>query len=304
MMQYKRLIPLVAALASSMILAGGASPAVAAPQGIFSMFADCPTGAPGVTLCISGQITGGEVSIGELRIPIDKTITLQSGAIEKVNALNQYYLIPGKDGNSISSTELGVPGGLPSLLQCDEARGHGFFAPVERAACRAISRHHAAEVTVTAEPVATASNPATIDVARLLAQVETAMTMPIRIHVKNVLLGKSCYIGSATDPIELHLTTGTTSPPLPNQPIKGTIGKVVGGEEHGYELLGLEGASLVDNSFSVPIAEGCGGIFAALVDPIVDRTLGLPSAAGHNTVIMSGTLDSAEAAGVVASESF
>ena len=53
----------------------------------------------------------------------------------------------------------------------------------------------------------------------------------------------------------------------------------------------------------LPVAvEGCGGIFSFLIDPIVDSKLGLPSAAGHNTAILKGTLKVAAAEAVKASE--
>jgi hypothetical protein len=102
----------------------------------------------------------------------------------------------------------------------------------------------------------------------------------------------------------LHLTVGTTSPPEPNKPIKGKLGTPKSEIENGYESLHLEENTLVDNSFSVPVAEGCGGFFSFLLDPIIDTKLGLPSASGHNTAILNGALNTAEAEAVIASESF
>ena len=87
----------------------------------------------------------------------------------------------------------------------------------------------------------------------------------------------------------LNLTTGTTSPPAPNKPISGNPGKI--NIEEG--LLTDEGNSLVNNSFAAPAAEGCGGIFSFLIDPLVNGKLGLPSAAGNNTAILNGKLQQA-----------
>jgi hypothetical protein len=45
---------------------------------------------------------------------------------------------------------------------------------------------------------------------------EDPLTLPIRVHLENATLGNNCYVGSFTNPIVLHLTAGTTSPPPPN----------------------------------------------------------------------------------------
>jgi hypothetical protein len=118
------------------------------------------------------------------------------------------------------------------------------------------------------------------------------------------LLGEGCYIGSEAHPIQLHLTTGTTSPPAPNKPIKGKLGTLLEEEEKGQALVVDSGNTLVDNAWSAPTAEGCGGFFSFLINPIVNSKLGLPSAAGHNTAVLSGTLKTATEEAVLASEKF
>jgi hypothetical protein len=143
-----------------------------------------------------------------------------------------------------------------------------------------------------------------LNFAALAEENGTALTFPARIHLKNALLGEGCYLGSESSPIELHLTDGTTSPPPPNQPIAGKAGTPATQVEEGYETTTISQSTLVDNSFSVPPAEGCGGELSSIIDPMVDRTLGLESPAGHNTVILSGTNKIAEAEAVLASEKF
>jgi hypothetical protein len=96
------------------------------------------------------------------------------------------------------------------------------------------------------------------------------------------------------------LTTGTTSPPGPNSPISGKVGKVE--FKNGFALTVIKENELVNNSFAAPEAEGCGGIFSFLIDPLVDAKLGLPSTAGHNTAVLGGTLKDANATAVKASE--
>jgi hypothetical protein len=280
-----------------------ASPASAEPKGIFKVFNDCPTEVPGNVLCTFAQTTSGEFSIGSTKVPINKTITLQGGAVS-TGKLNEYFLLPAKDGNSLSKTELNVPGGLLNFVNCEEIKGSGFFETLERNTCKAIFENGLTGVTATTELVANMGNPAILNLAALVFEEETALTLPVRVHLKNPLLGEGCFIGSEAHPIQLHLTTGTTEPPLPNEPIKGSAGTFSEEKEKGFSVTVDTGNSLVDNAFAVPAAEGCGGFFSFLINPIVNGKLGLPSAAGHNTAILTGSLKAAENSAVLASEKF
>jgi hypothetical protein len=279
----------------------GASSALATPKGIFAPFADCPATTSGVALCQFAQTTSGSVAIGKTSVPISKTITLQGGATP-TGVLNEYLLVPAKDGNSLSKTELNVPGGLADLINCEEIKGSGFVEKLERETCKALFESGTTGVTATTELVANSSNPAILNTGALFASEQTALVLPVRVHLKNPLLGSGCYIGSEASPIQLHLTTGTTKPALPNKPIKGKVGTLGVEEEFGFEVDTLTENALVDNNFSAPVAEGCGELLSFLIDPIVDSKLGLPSAAGNNTAILEGSLKVAEAAGVIASE--
>ncbi len=57
---------------------------------------------------------------------------------------------------------------------------------------------------------------------------------------------------------------------------------------------------LVDNGFSVPVAEGCGGQFS--IDSVIDARLGLPARAGRNTAILSTSAMLAVSESVIESE--
>jgi hypothetical protein len=282
-----------------------ASSALATPKGIFSVFAQCPTSTPGNALCQFAQTTSGEFAIGSTKVPINKTITLQGGAVHTGGSNpNEYFLLPAKNGESLSKTELNVPGGLLNIVNCEEIKGNGLGEKLERGTCKAFFENKTTGVTATTELVANASNPAILNLASIFLEEGTGLTLPVRVHLKNPLLGEGCYVGSETSPIQLHLTTGTTSPPAPNKPIKGKLGVASEEEEKGQELLVVSNNSLVDNAFSVPVATGCGGLFSFLIDPIVDSKLGLPSAAGKNTAVLNGTLKTATTSAVVASEKF
>jgi hypothetical protein len=287
----KRTLIMAMTLLASLAALAVASPALAN----FAQFAQCPTGTPGVEDCTFAQTTSGEFSIGSTKVPITSTITLQGGLIPAGEG--NFYLYPPKNGESISKTELNVPGGLLDLINCKEIKGEGFFEKIERGTCEAIFENKTTGVTATTEIVANAGNPAILNPGNIINQTGTALTLPVRVHLKNPLLGSGCYVGSEASPIELHLTTGTTSPPAPNKPIKGKAGSF-GTEEEG-DILVISENSLVDNAFSAPVAEGCGEFFSFLIDPLVDAKLGLPSAAGHNSAILSGTLKVAGATVVV-----
>jgi hypothetical protein len=284
----------------------GASAATAAPKGIFSIFSDCPLKTPGVALCQYAQTTSGEFVLGTTRVPINKTITLQGGAVPTGNPENEreYFLVPAADGNSLSKTELNVPGGLLDFVNCEEIKGKGILELLERGTCKAIFENHTTGVTATAELVAGPHNPPVLDLVALATEEGTALTLPVRVHLKNSLLGNKCYVGSEASPIELRLTTGATSPAPPNKSINGARGHVSNTEEHGQVLLQIKENSLVDNAFSAPVAEGCGELFSFLIDPIVNAKVGLPSPGGHNTAILNGSLNTATTEAVIASEGF
>lgn len=58
----------------------------------------------------------------------------------------------------------------------------------------------------------------------LLFEVGTALGLPVKIHLENAILGSNCYIGSESKPVQIDFTSGTTSPPPPNKPLKGSAG--------------------------------------------------------------------------------
>jgi len=295
---FRRTTIAVMALMVPLAALGVASPALAAPKGVYKVFEQCPTGTPGVTLCTYAQTTSGSFTIGSTKVPINKTITLQGGAIKNPAEENEAFLVPAKNGESLSKVELNVPGGLLGLVNCEEIKGSGFFEAFERATCKAIFENKTTGVTATTELVANIHNPAILDAGNILSESGTALTLPVRIHLKNPLLGNSCYIGSESSPVQLHLTSGTTSPPEPNKPISGKKGTFSGEEE----VLVLSENTLVDNSYPAPAAEGCGEFFSFLIDPLLDAKLGLPSKAGHNTAILEGSLRITSAEAVVNSE--
>jgi hypothetical protein len=282
------------AVLSALIALTVAAPALAKkPTGDFAIFSDCPTATAGLTDCIYSEVTSGEVKIGTTAVPINKTIVLQGGFIEN-EATEVQSFVGATDGNTLSKTALAVPGGLSGLVKCNEISNF-----IERAACELVFENGVTGVNATAELAKPASSIG-ISTGNLLNREGVALSLPVKIKLENPFLGSECYIGSSAHPVTFNLTTGETSPPLPNKPIAGKAGKFEFKDE--FDYLKDSGNSLVDNAFAAPEATGCGGLFSFVIDPIIDGKLGLPSAAGQNTVIQNGTTYEGFAKAVIASE--
>jgi len=291
-----RIPALVAALfavgAITLALAASASAVVHHPKGEYAGFADCPLSNAKVTNCLLAKTEGGEFVIGKEKVPITNPITLQGGL--EFFGSGEEKVVAAEDGNTLTKTPQKVPGGLAGLVKCNEISNL-----IERIACELVFENGVTGVNATTELAAPASSIG-LHTFNLLGATGTALSLPVKVHLENPFLGSSCYIGSNAKPIVIEFTTGTTSPPPPNKPITGNVGEVA--ENEAETIITIKNNSLVNNSFAAPKAEGCGGVFSFLIDPIVNGKLGLPSAAGTNTAILKGKLQVASAAAVTASE--
>jgi hypothetical protein len=275
--------------AASMLALAVAAPAMATPKGEFEVFAQCPLSNSAVNLCFYATSTGGEFNIGTKKVPINKTITLQGGSIINEETGAETF-VAAANGETLSKTPLTVPGGLFGI-KAPESWPKWLQEWFNKQINEGITG-----VTATSELVGTPG----ISRSNLLSAEGVALSLPVRIKLGNAILGNECYIGSKSSPITFEFTTGTTSPPKPNEPITGRIGEIEINKT--FTLITVKNNKLVDNSFSSPGAEGCGGFLSFFIDPLVNKILGVPSAAGHNTAILEGVLKNASAAAVKASE--
>jgi hypothetical protein len=289
-------IVVVGALAASLIGLTMASAAVAKePTGDFAVFNQCPRFTSGVNLCVYSQTLSGEVSIGAQAVPVEKTITLQGG-IELNETTFAESFVGALDGETLSKTPQRVPGGF---VKCNGIKGGGLLGILGRLVCEAVFANKAASIYAVTELARPASE-IEIDTSNLEKGEGAVLSLPVKVHLEGPLLGSDCYIGSSANPITLNLTSGTTSPEPPNNPISGKEGNI--GAKDEFELIEITDNTLVDNSFPAPAATGCGGTLAFLVDPLIDRSIGLPSPDGHNTVIQNNTIKEATTLGVIGSE--
>lgn len=288
----------IAVLAASIAMLAGlvtAAPALALkPTGEWAQFGDCPTGNPAVTVCVLGTTTGGEFKIGSTTVPLTKTQTLQGG-LEVIEEGNNERFVNAADGNTLSKTPQTVPGGLLKILAPE------FFPEPLKKIFNEFINKGITGVTATTELVGEVK----LSVANIAQREGVGLELPVRVHLENGFLGSKCFIGSKAHPVTVQFTTGTTSPPPPNTPISGDPGEIE--FKAGGTILVLNKNKLVNNSFGAPVAEGCGsqilfGLFTGLIDGAVDSEIGLPSEPGHNTAILEGKQELAEATAVRASE--
>ena len=298
----RRRMPIIAvALMAPLVGLGIASQAMAKePTGDFAVFKQCPRFATGVNLCFYSQITGGEMTLGKLTVPIVNPATFQGGLVEEVEPPFAITLVAALDGETLSRTPEEVPGGLSSLIDCNEIKGKGFLRRAWRRACKAVFENSRVTAVNATTELARPASEIYINKENEVNAEGIALTMPVRVHLENPLLGRKCYIGSSADPIMFNFTTGTTSPPPPNKPISGAFGLFKFEDES--QFAEITEHVQVDNTFSAPEATGCGGPFSFLIDPLINSKIGLPSPAGYNTIIHSGYADEATAVGVIGSE--
>jgi hypothetical protein len=256
-------VALVAFAAACLLSLAVAGTALAVKEPVvkedFAPFADCPTASSAI--CIVSNTTGGEFQLGKKAVPIPEgtVITLQGGL-----PLESYVgqtLIEPLDGKTLSETPLTVPGGLVGI------GGLG------------------GEVTATAELAGSIE----VNRANLAIPVGPAVTLPLKVHLQNEVLGEECYIGSDAEPVVLHLTVGKTAPPAPAESIEGHRNPIEYKDKK--RLVYIPNNTLVDNNFAVPGVTGCGGALSAIIDPIVNLDIGLPAKAGESKVLMMASLE-------------
>jgi hypothetical protein len=262
-----------------------ATAASAVPTGELAVFKECPIENPAVTSCVYAESLGGEFHFGKTTVPISKTIILQGGTAINEETGEETF-VPALNGESLSKTPLEIPGGLFGTTPPRHWPGH-----LKRLFGGGLGR-----VTATVEVVGQVG----ISRLNLIFGHGIALELPIRLHLRNPFLGNSCYIGSPTNPVVQHLTTGETNPPPPNVAIKGLPGELEGRDEG--RILVVKNNLQVDNSYAAPGAEGCGGFFSFLVDPLINARLGLPSPAGTNTTQLRATLENTTPAAIKSSE--
>ena len=263
------------------------------PKGAYSLFAYCPFKDPELAFCQASVTTGGELRIGRMVVPITRAFVGVRGAWNgPPEQIEHLTYAPPEEGGTSQPVPLPVPGGLAAVIE------PASLPASLQAAFDALVSTGLGTLTATME---VAGPPSSVDVHFANSETEEGVVVeePLRIKLTSPFLGENCYIGSVSDPIKIETTEETTKPPPPNKPIKGAFGAVTFVEE---EIVAIVGNSAVDNTFAVPVASGCGGSLAPLVDRAIDAKLGLPSPVGRNAEVIDSTLTITAPANVLASE--
>lgn len=257
---------------------GFAGSASAKLVGEFTRFEQCPWTTAEVNKCLYSLTTGGEVALGNKKVPIEKSVVLQGGFSAPVAGFSKFFAA--KNGITLSKAAQAIPGGLLGIVPPEKS------PPLVKALSKFFFENSLTGVNSTLELAKPASEIKLSEV-HLAEEEELALKLPVMVHLENPFLGKKCYVGSTSSPIYWELTTGFTSPPEPNKSIRGKGGEIEVFEEG--RILRIDGTELVDNAWSAPTANGCGGILSFLVNPIINAQLGTTTA-GHNTAILKNTI--------------
>lgn len=260
MIQSKTLTRLLSAAAMAVLAVVLLAPAAQAktPAPGYTQFTGCPSPEENsfVELCVRSDISGGFLQMGKKTVPIEHPLTLVGGTNGEFEGFTANSL------GGLSKTKQKVPGGVLGLT--------GLTWLLEFFGSEALTLYAVTELAGIPKEFTFGT-----------------VTLPIKVHLETPsgVLGSTCYIGSNTNPITLHLTTGTTSPPPPNKPISGKESEFTFDEA--LEIAHLKNGIYVDNSFAVPGASGCTlklfGFIPISLNGFVNEQAGLPSPAGKNS---------------------
>ncbi|ACU74836.1 conserved hypothetical protein [Catenulispora acidiphila DSM 44928] len=275
----KRTLSAVAAAFALVAVAASPASAAAQPSGPYTGMGTCPTSSAqmrdpnqAVVGCTVATIAGGGFTVGSTQVNFTSPMTVSFGVtwakggptvtFPDESTAELFSTVSPTDGKELKSSPLDVP--IPGLSN--------FWPGVTSA-------------IVLIEPAGPITNFAPLSA----GEDYPLFRLPIKMHLLNAFLGLNCYVGSDSAPIVLSPTAGTTNPPAPNQPVKGSTGTIsIARDPNGFNptIVGFGGATLNDNALPVPGAHGCGLFDSA--DWIVNLLFGLPSAAGHNAITLSG----------------
>jgi hypothetical protein len=270
----------------SRVVPGQAGPGYPPPEGIYAPFTNCPLlnplmqeSTPGsATGCIAGDVSWGRIKIGNITTKVRGSakvavpVAVQFGVWDPPNAAPGQFtggILPPPSGLSAQLLSLPqhVPGGLSEALGCPSSN-----AAVQELCSEAQSRGGRY-----LKLYASAQSAGPITNFEL-----TTWTQPLEFQLINPLLGSTCYIGSADNPVVVNpsLTGKLVEEPDP-QPKK----------HPDTDVLKISAATATDTTFTAPVATGCGpgGSANIAIDEAIDTAAGLPSASGDNSITLHGT---------------
>ncbi|MCG7525617.1 hypothetical protein MHW47_14345 [Streptomyces sp. OfavH-34-F] len=255
---------------------GTATAATTTLNGNWAPFDRCPVddpamlaadGATDTAICVSSRSASGSIKLGNTEVPVGAS-DLQIGVVNHPGGTST---VISPKGGALIADSAKVPGGLLGLMCPNDV-------PVITGICNTLTDVNLNRVTATIESVNTPTG------FQLVAGTTTGkpiVTLPVRIHLQNPLLGDKCYIGSASDPILLK-PQNLTQPAISSEKFAGDGTPDPTGPMNRLNLLG---ATQTDTTFSVPGTNGCG--LLGSLNWAVNLKTGLPSASGNNHVTLN-----------------
>jgi len=272
----------------ALVLASAALAASHNPKGEYAEFTECPLSRATITDCVYSLSDSGSFTIGSKTVRFKSPVTLQGGY---EGSGSQVRFFGAENGETLPRTPQPVSGGL------DGVTAPTWWPQFLQKSFEAEITSGDTAVTATLELAGPSEGPTGIklNTEKLTFQEGTALGLPVKFHLESPMLGSNCYIGSDKDPVQINFTTGSSGE------LKGSAGEFKFNEPLDT-VITIADAKLVNNVFTAPAAEGCGGIYSFLVDPLVNSVLGLPAAPGKSSAILEGTLKDARSGAVAASE--
>jgi hypothetical protein len=269
-------IAILGALVVGGLLVPAGSASAQTLNGIWGPFTRCPVdsaamlatdGVSSDPVCIANSSPNGSIKLGNSTQTTGAT-NLQLGAVAD-DATGEFSLIA-PPGGALVSEPVNVEGGLLGLMCPSDI-------PLVSAICEGLVGSPLNAVTAVVEP---AGAPSDFNSGAALSLGVPIITLPVKVHLQNPILGPNCYIGTDSNPIVLR-PENTTRPS-----ISAAIGDLDGTPNPSGPLARLGGTSTQgDDSFAVPGATGC-GLFGVL-NTAVNQQQGLPSPAGNNNLVLN-----------------
>jgi hypothetical protein len=268
------------AILGALVVAGLAIPAGSASaqtlNGIWGPHTRCPVDSPTILAsdgvssapaCIAASSPNGSIKLGNSTQTTGAT-DLQLGAT--IDAATNNFSLVSPAGGALVAEPVDVEGGLLGLMCPSDI-------PLVSAICAGLVGSPLNAVTATVEP---AGEPSNFSRTAALALGQPIVTLPVKVHLENPILGPNCYIGTNSDPIVLR-PKNTTRPTL-----SAAVGDLDGTPNPSGRLVRLTGVSTQgDDSFAVPGATGCG--LLGVLNAAVNAQQGLPSPSGNNNLVLN-----------------
>jgi hypothetical protein len=251
-----------------------ATSALAASGSVLKRFQYCPTSVPNLSSCVYSKATSGSFKLGNQTVEITNPVVFQGGVVtDQATGDSTFY--GATNGETLPPAPQPVTLSLPGAA----ANAAGVTGAKPRMKIEATA-------VLDGTPAYSFANFANVS--------GPALTLPVRIHLTGPTIGGHCYVGDKANPVTLNLTDGTTNPPAPYTPISGSPGNI--NFYDGGQLIVAADNSLVDNTFAVPAASGCGkGGDDPVLDAVLNEAIGLPAPAGESSIILNGKASQAAA---------